>query len=544
MECIHGKGACGGIAIGNLYFIRKNQKQINRHHIDDIERELARISIAKKQAIQELSLLYKKALPEVGEQGAALFEIHQMMLEDEDYCDSIESIITTQKVNAEYAVAVTGDNFARMFSQMDDPYMKERSADVQDISTRLVRCLSGEVSEGIQSDVPVIIVADDLSPSETIQLDKSKILAFITFGGSTNSHTAILARTMGIPAIVGIGDLNESWNGSFAIADGFDGKLYIAPDEETHERLSGKKQKELEYKQLLEQYKGKSNVTKDGTKVLIYANIGSADELGLVHQNDAGGVGLFRSEFLYLESENYPSEEKLFETYKLVAQSMGGKQVVFRTLDIGADKQIDYFNLPKEENPALGMRGIRICLTRPELFKTQLRALYRASAFGNVAIMFPMISSVWEVKKAKDIALEVMTELSVEGIDYDKNVSIGIMIETPAAAVISDMLAPEVDFFSVGTNDLTQYTLAVDRQNLDVEQFCDTHHEAVLRLIEIAAQNAHKNGIWIGICGELGADLSLTRRFLQMGIDELSVSPSSVLAVRREVIQTDLSVEM
>jgi phosphotransferase system enzyme I (PtsI) len=541
MERISGRGICGGIAIGNLYFVKRERRQARRYHVEDTSAELGRLKTAKEQAMLQLGELYQKALPEVGEQGAALFEIHQMMLEDEDYSDSIQNIITTQKVNAEYAVAVTDDNFSRMFSEMEDPYMKARAADVHDVSECLVRCLTGEGKEGISSDRPVIVAAYDLSPSETIHLDKSKILAFITAGGSTNSHTAILARTMGIPAIVGASDLREELDGLFCVMDGSRGELFAEPDPDTLKSLKEKKREEEYRKELLEQYKGRPNITKDGTEVLVYANIGSPSELGLVQQNDAGGIGLFRSEFLYLESEDYPTEEALFSTYKTVAQTMAGKRVVFRTLDIGADKQIAYFGLAKEENPALGMRGIRICLTRPELFKTQLRALYRASAFGRIAIMFPMIVSLWEVKQAKEIAHDVREELKAERIPFSDSVELGIMIETPAAAVISDLLAPEVDFFSIGTNDLTQYTLAVDRQNLHIEPFCDTHHESVLRMIRLVTENGHRYNIWVGICGELAADSTLTEQFLRMGVDELSVAPASVLGLRKAITELDLS---
>lgn len=536
-----GKGVCSGVAIGKLCFVKRDTQKIGRIHIDDSSAELKRVEEATKMAISQLADLYEKALVEVGEQGAVLFQIHQMMLEDADYGDSVKNIIEHQQVNAEYAVAVTSDNFSRMFSEMEDAYMKERAADVKDISNRLLACLAGETQEAIKSEEPVIVAADDLSPSETIQLDKSKILAFVTSGGSTNSHTSILARTMGIPAIVGASEICEDMDGLEAIVDGFTGDLFIEPDQETITKLTEKKEEHQRKKDLLLNYKGKPNKTIDGKEIMVYANIGNPSELGAVQQNDAGGIGLLRSEFLYLESEDYPTEEILFDVYKTVAQTMGGKRVIVRTLDIGADKQIGYFDLPKEENPALGMRGIRICLTRTELFKTQLRALYRASAYGKVAIMFPMIASVWEVKKIKEILEEVKQDLREEGVKFDENVEIGIMIETPAAAVISDQLAPELDFFSIGTNDLTQYTLAVDRQNLDIEQFCDTHHEAVLRLIEMTVQNGHKHNTWVGICGELGADTSLTERFLRMGVDELSVSPTAVLELRKVISEIDLS---
>lgn len=542
MEILKGKGVCRGIAFGKVYYYRRNQQKVSRHHIEDASVEIDRFQNAKVRAIEQLESLYEKALPKVGEEGAQLFQIHQMMLEDEDYCSSIEGIISQQMVNAEYAVATTADNFARMFSEMDDPYMQGRAADVHDVSERVVRILQGEDTDGVSLKEPVIVVADDLAPSETVQLDKSKILAFATAGGSVNSHTAILSRTMGIPAIIGVGEaLSEKWDGVQAIVDGQAGEIILQPDDQTQSAMQQKLQEELERKQLLEQLKGKPSVTLDGQNIMVYANIGNPSDIGSVLQNDANGIGLFRSEFLYLESKDYPTEEEQFNAYKSVVEMMAGKRVIIRTLDIGADKQADYFHLPKEENPAMGMRAIRICLTRPAVFKTQLRALYRASAFGKVAIMFPMITSVAEVRKIKEIVAEVKAELTADKIPFSDNVELGVMIETPAAAMISDRLAQEVDFFSIGTNDLTQYTLAVDRQNQELDQFCDIHHEAILRFIKMVADNAHKAGIWMGICGELGADLSLTETFLAMGVDELSVAPPQVLPLRKKIRETDVS---
>jgi phosphotransferase system enzyme I (PtsI) len=541
MERMTGTGIYGGIAMGNLYFIKRGRPHVKRYSVKDTQAERARFENAKEQAVLQLGELYQKALPEIGKRGAALFEIHQMMLEDEDYCESVNNIIEIQNANAEYAVARTGDNFSRMFSEMDDPYMRERAADVRDVSARLIRCLTGNYTSGIASDEPVIVAADDLSPSETIQLDKSKILAFVTEEGNVNSHTAILARTMGIPAIVRMGPLSDEHNGEFAVVDGFNSELIINPDEVTLEKLVLKKQEDEYRKELLEQFKGKPNKTIDGKEILVYANIGGASDLGLVQRNDAGGIGLFRSEFLYLNSDNYPDEESLFQAYKIVVQTMAGKRVVIRTMDIGADKRIGYFDLPEEENPALGLRGIRLCLERPELFKTQLRAIYRASAYGRVAIMFPMIASLWELREAKAVADKVKNELAAADIAFSPSVEVGIMIETPAAAIIRDLLAPESDFFSIGTNDLTQYTLAVDRQNRNIERFCDTHHESILRLIRAVTENAHKFGAWVGICGELGSDLSLTEQFLRMGVDELSVSPASVLELRKKISEINLS---
>ena len=543
MKKYTGKGVYGAVAIGKISIFKRQEVSVKRERIDDIDAQKQRVEDAKAQATAQLQEIYDKALKEVGEANAQIFEIHMMMLEDLDYNDSICNIIETQSVNAEYAVAVTSDNFAEMFGAMDDAYMKERAADIRDISNRLIRNLQAGGSDNALGDDKVIICADDLAPSETVLLDKEKVLAFVTAHGSSNSHTAILARNMNIPAIIGLGDafLSEIKDGDSAIVDGFTGEIFISPDEETSARLEKKQKEDEEKKKLLQELKGKENVTLDGKKINIYANIGSVDNIGAVLLNDAGGIGLFRSEFLYLESSDYPTEEQQFAAYKKVLESMAGKKVIIRTLDIGADKQVDYFNLAKEENPALGYRAIRICLTRPEIFKTQLRALYRASAYGNLGIMFPMITSVSELEKILAICAEVRAELVKENIEISDNVELGIMIETPAAAVISDLLAPMVDFFSVGTNDLTQYTLAVDRQNPEIEEFCDTHHEAILRLSEFSAQSAHKHGAWIGICGELAADTSLTERFLRMGIDELSVSPTFVLKVREAVRSVDLS---
>ena len=543
MTTLKGKGVYGAIALGRISVFTRREASVKRTHIEDIEAEKARLEKAKEKATEQLRTIYEKALKEVGEANAQIFEIHQMMIEDEDYNESIASIIETQSVNAEYAVAVTADNFSEMFASMDDAYMQARSADVKDISNRIISCLSdGDGSDAV-SDEKVIICADDLAPSETVQLDKDKVLAFVTAFGSSNSHTAILARNMNIPAVIGVGTelLNTVKSGVFAAVDGYTGEIFIDPDKETVARLEKKRKEDEEKKHLLQELKGKENVTLDGRKINIYANIGSVDNIGAVLANDAGGIGLFRSEFLYLESSDYPTEEQQFAAYKRVLESMAGKKVIIRTLDIGADKQVDYFGLEKEENPALGYRAIRICLNRPEIFRTQLRALYRASAYGNLGIMFPMITSVSEVEKILAMCGEVKEQLRAEGVEISDNVELGIMIETPAAAIISDRLAPMVDFFSVGTNDLTQYTLACDRQNANIEQFIDTHHEAILRLIEMSAENAHKHGAWIGICGELAADTSLTETFLRMGIDELSVSPTFVLKVRDAVRKCDLS---
>lgn len=538
-----GKGVYGAVAIGKISVFKKNDVSVARTHIDDTEAEKARVEAAKSASAEQLSAIYEKALKEVGETNAQIFEIHMMMLEDEDYNESIRNIIDTQHVNAEFAVAVTADNFAEMFSSMDDSYMQARAADVKDISNRIIANLTGTASGIADTDDKMIICADDLAPSETVSLDKDKVLAFVTAHGSSNSHTAILARNMNIPAVIGVGDkfMSDIKDGDEAIVDGFTGEIYLSPDDATKEKMLKKQADDENKKRLLLELKGKENVTVDGSKINIFANIGSIDNIGAVLMNDAGGIGLFRSEFLYLENTDYPTEEQQFNAYKRVLESMAGKKVIIRTLDIGADKQVDYFNLKKEENPALGYRAIRICLTRPEIFKTQLRALFRASVYGHLGIMFPMITSVKELEQILSICDEVKAELKNDGIDYSDSIEIGIMIETPAAAIISDKLAPMVDFFSVGTNDLTQYTLACDRQNPDIEQFCDTHHEAILRLIEMSAENAHKNGAWIGICGELAADTTLTETFLRMGIDELSVSPTYVLKVRDTVRKIDLS---
>ena len=536
MITIQGKSVFGGVSIGKLMFYKRNEKVIKREHISDADAEWKRFEAAKGQAVDQLKELYEKALEDVGEANAMIFEIHQMMLEDLDYLESIENIIRSQEVNAEYAVATTADNFAQMFASMDDAYMQGRAADVKDVSERVLDILCG-VSAGVKEMTePCIIAADDLAPSETVQLDKSKVLGFATMYGSANSHTAILARTMNIPAVIGLGEtLSSQYDGKMAVIDGFTGILYVDPDEETLARMQEKRAKDLEQKELLNQLKGKENVTRSGQKINVYANIGNVSDLGAVLKNDAGGIGLFRSEFLYLENSTFPTEEQQFAVYKQVAESMAGKKVIIRTLDIGADKQVDYFNLDKEENPALGYRAIRICLTRPEIFKTQLRALYRAAVYGNLSIMFPMIISVSEVKKIKEIIAQVLAELKAEGIPYKEDVELGVMIETPAAVMISRELAKEVDFFSVGTNDLTQYTLAIDRQNQKLDTFYDPHHPAVLAMIKMAADNAHAEGKWIGICGELGADLELTEEFLKMGLDELSVSPALVLPLRKRI---------
>ena len=540
MITISGKSVFGGVSIGKILFYQRNDKVIKREHVDDVDAEWKRFQDAKDQAVEQLKGLYEKALEDVGEANAMIFEIHQMMLEDLDYLESIENIIRTQEVNAEYAVATTADNFAAMFSAMDDAYMQGRAADVKDVSERVLNILSGADTGLQEMNEPCIIAADDLAPSETVQLDKSKVLGFATMYGSSNSHTAILARTMNIPAVIGLGeDLKTEYNGKDAIIDGFTGTLYIEPDEETMKAMQEKRAKDLEQRALLEQLKGKENVTKSGQKINVYANIGNVSDLGAVLKNDAGGIGLFRSEFLYLENSDFPTEEQQFAVYKKVAESMAGKKVIIRTLDIGADKQVDYFGLDKEENPALGYRAIRICLTRPEIFKTQLRALYRAAVFGNISIMFPMIISVKEVQKIKEIIAEVKEELKSEGIPYKEDVELGSMIETPASVMVSRELAKEVDFFSVGTNDLTQYTLAIDRQNSKLDEFYDPHHPAVLRMIRMAAESAHAEGAWIGICGELGADLELTEEFLKMGLDELSVSPSMVLPLRNRIRQCE-----
>ena len=538
MELI-GKSVFGGIAIGKLSIYQKQDNVVKRVKVEDPEAEVARFSDAKETAKTQLGQLYEKALKEVGEANAMVFEVHQMMLDDLDYVESVENIIRSQSVNAEYAVATTGDNFSQMFAAMDDEYMRGRAADIKDISNRVVDVLSGAVAGGINSTEPVILLAEDLAPSETVQLDKSLVLSFVTKLGSTNSHTAILARTMNIPALIGI-NYPEDVEGHMGIADGFIGKIIIDPDEETLKKYQKKKEEEEEKARLLLELKGKENVTKDGTKINLYANIGGVGDVADVLKNDAGGIGLFRSEFLYLESSDYPSEEDQFKAYRTVAENMAGKKVIIRTLDIGADKQVDYFNLKKEDNPAMGYRAIRICLERVEVFKTQLRALWRASYYGKISVMFPMIISVSEVLRIKEIVKEVKTELDDQGIPYGE-VEIGVMIETPAAVMITEELAKEVDFFSIGTNDLTQYTLAIDRQNPALDGFYDSHHPAILKMIQMTVENGHKGGAWVGICGELGADTTLTETFLRMGVDELSVSPSRVLAVRNAIRNIDLN---
>ena len=540
MITLEGKSVFGGVAIGKIQFYKRNEITIKRTRGEDVEAEVERFQNAKAKTLELLKGLYEKALEDVGEANAMIFEAHQLMLEDPDYVESIENIIRTQDVNAEYAIGATADNFAAIFEAMDDAYMQGRAADVRDVSERLLQALSSQNETVMVMDEPVIIAADDLVPSETVQLDKEKVLSFVTMYGSANSHTAILARTMNIPAVIDLGEaLKEEYDGKVAIVDGVDGKVYIDPDEETMASMQKKQKKDQEQKELLNQLKGKENVTKSGQKVNVYANIGNLADVGAVLKNDAGGIGLFRSEFLYLESDTYPTEEQQFAVYKKVAETMAGKKVIIRTLDIGADKQVDYFKLDKEDNPALGYRAIRICLTRPEIFKTQLRALYRASAYGQISIMFPMIISVAEVKKIKEIVEEVKAELRTEGAAFREDVELGIMIETPAAVMVSRELAKEVDFFSVGTNDLTQYTLAIDRQNQKLEDFYDSHHPAVLAMIRMAAESAHAEGKWIGICGELGADVTLTETFLKMGIDELSVAPGMVLKVRQKIREAE-----
>ena len=543
MEQYQGKSVFGGVAIGRIHVFSKGQQQVKRIKVQDTEAEKKRYREAVQTAITELQGLYDKALKEVGEANAAIFEMHQMMLEDEDFTESVENIIDSQSVNAEYAVASTGDNFAQMFASMDDEYMRGRAADVKDISERLVSVLNGASRQQMDADEPVIVMAVDLAPSETVQMDKDKVLSFVTTQGSVNSHTAILARTMSIPALIGVDmPLDAELEGKFAIVDGDNGTVYIDPSEDVLAQMQEKKEQAEEKKQLLQQLKGKETITKDGKKIKLYANIGNSKDLAMVLQNDAEGIGLFRSEFLYLEKEDYPTENEQFMVYKMVAETMAGKQVIIRTLDIGADKQCDYFNMDPEDNPALGYRAIRICLTRPEVFKTQLRALYRASAFGNISIMYPMITSVWEVKQIKKIVEEVKEELRSQNIEFGE-VAQGIMIKTPAAVMISRELAKEVDFFSIGTNDLTQYTLAIDRQNPKLDDFYDAHHPAVLEMIRMVAQYAHAEGIWAGICGELGADLELTEQFLQMGIDELSVSPGRILPIRKIVRESECGCE-
>lgn len=536
MVKFEGKSVFGGIAIGRLSIYNKKDNQVKRQKITDAESEIARFEDARKTAKEQLAGFYEKAVKEVGEVNAAIFEVHQMMLDDLDYIESITNMIRSQEVNAEFAVASTGDNFSQMFAAMDDDYMRERAADVKDISNRVITILQGEEEGAMTGDEPFILLADDLAPSETVQLDKSKVLSFVTRHGSTNSHTAILARTMNIPALIGV-DFDDAVDGKMGIVDGYTGTFYVDPDEETMAQYEAKKAEDENKKRLLLELKGKENVTLDGKKINLYANIGGVADVANALSNDAGGIGLFRSEFLYLESEDYPTEEAQFAAYKTVAENMAGKKVIIRTLDIGADKQVDYFQMEKEENPAMGYRAIRICLDRPEIFKTQLRAIYRASYYGTISIMFPMIISVKEVKRIKEIIAEVKAELTAEGIPF-KDCEIGVMIETPAAVMISDLLAEEVDFFSIGTNDLTQYTLAIDRQNPKLDNFYDSHHEAILRMLQMVVDNGHKHGCWVGICGELGADTTLTSTFLKMGFDELSVSPSMILRVREEIRKT------
>lgn len=541
MMICKGKSVCGGIAIGRLHVLSKGTLPVVRQSIDDAESEIKRFEAARETAKSQLSELYTKAMSEVGEANAAIFEIHQMMLDDDDYLDSVHNIVSEQRVNAEYAVGVTADNFAEMFSSMDDAYMKERAADVRDISERIIRILAGAETAEIKGDEPVIILAYDLAPSETVQLDKDLVLSFVTVNGSANSHTAILARTMNIPALVSAEvELSQTLEGKRAVVDGNSGTIYIDPDEMVLAEMEKRRSEEAERRRLLLELKGKEDVTLDGHKVMLYANIGNLKDMAYVLHNDAGGIGLFRSEFLYLESETYPTEEAQFAVYKKVAEMMAGKRVIIRTLDIGADKQADYFKLASEENPAMGLRAIRICITRPDIFKTQLRAIYRASKYGKVAVMYPMITSVEEVLRVKAISAEVRAELAAEGIPHNK-IEEGIMIETPAAAIMSDMLAREVDFFSIGTNDLSQYTMAIDRQNPALDEFFNPHHPAVLRMIEMVCKNAKSNGIWTGICGELGADTELTEQFLRMGVDELSVSPSRILPVRSKIRSINLS---
>lgn len=541
MQIYNGKSVFGGIAIGKISVYQKKEQQVKRVKIDDPEQEMARYEKAKAEGIKQLQGLYDKALREVGEANAAIFEVHQMMMEDDGYNESVENIIRSQGVNAEYAVATTGDNYAQMFSAMDDDYMRERAADVRDISERLLTILNGEETGAVDADEPKIIVAEDLAPSETVQLDKDKVLSFVTVKGSLNSHTAILARTMAIPALVNTSvSLESEMDGRLGIVDGANGTFYVDPDEATLAEMKKRQEEDLSRKQLLLTLKGKENVTLDGQKVMLYANIGNIKDLATVIQNDAGGIGLFRSEFIYLEKEDFPTEEEQFQIYRQVAQTMAGKRVIIRTLDIGADKQCDYFHMEHEENPALGCRAIRICLTRPEIFKTQLRALFRASAYGNLQIMYPMITSVWEVEAIAKIVEEVKTELTAQNLQFGDPKQ-GIMIETPAAVMVSRDLAKKVDFFSIGTNDLTQYTLAVDRQNPELDAFYDPHHPAVLAMIRMVVENAHAEGIWAGICGELGADLSLTKEFLKMGVDELSVSPGRVLPIRKVIVESSCS---
>lgn len=543
MEIYNGKSVFGGIAIGKLHIYNKKNLQVKRRHVEDTEKEVERFGTAKDAAIRQLGELYEKAVTSVGAVNAAIFEIHQMMLQDDDYIESVENMIRSQQINAEYAVTMTGDNFTNMFAAMDDDYMRGRAADVKDVSERVISVLSGQASEGMETNEPVIIVADDLAPSETVQMDKSKVLSFVTVHGSANSHTAILARTMGIPALIGTPiPLDASMNGKTAVVDGDTGQVYVEPDEETLAKMQDKHEALQTKKQLLQTLKGKESVTLDGRKVMLYANIGNYKDLALALENDAEGIGLFRSEFLYLESGHYPTEEEQLKVYRAAAETMAGKRVIIRTLDIGADKQVDYFDMPREENPAMGCRAIRICLTRPEIFKTQLRALFRASTFGKIAIMYPMITSMAELKRIKQIVAEVKDELTVSGVPFGEPEQ-GIMIETPAAVMISDQLAKEVDFFSIGTNDLTQYTLAIDRQNNQLDDFYDAHHQAVLRMIAMTVENAHKENIWCGICGELGADPELSKLFLSIGMDELSMSPGNILLIRKIICETNVTEE-
>lgn len=542
MIVLEGKAVFEGVAIGKLSVYKKKEQMVKREKVTDSAAQIKRYEDARQMAAAQLQALYDKAVKEVGEASAEIFEAHQFMVEDGDYIDSVENIINTEGVNAEYAVAKTGDNFRQMFLDMDDEYFRGRAADIKDITERIINCLMGAGDGGVESDEPVIVVADDLAPSETVQMDKDKILSFVTVHGSANSHTSILAKTMNIPAIIGCDiPLTDEMDGQLAVVDGFEGKVYINPEPQVLEEKKKIAAKEQEKKALLELLKGKDNVTLDGQHINIYANIGNTKDLALVLKNDAGGIGLFRSEFIYLGSDDYPTEEEQFAIYKQVVQTMAGKKVIIRTLDIGADKQADYFELPKEENPALGLRAIRICLTRPEIFKTQLRAILRASAYGKAAIMFPMIISVGEVKKIKEIVDAVKEELDNEGLAYDKDIELGVMIETPAAVMIAEDLAKEVDFFSVGTNDLTQYTLAIDRQNQTLDEFYDSHHPAILKMLKMIVDGAHKGGAWAGICGELGSDLSLTKEFLAMGFDELSVSPGRILPLRKAVLETNVS---
>lgn len=541
MQVFQGKSASGGVATGKIFLYQKGEQQVKHLHVEDTEAELARLREAAKEAAEQLQKLYEASVKSIGESGAAIFEVHRMMLEDEGFFGAMENTITTQSVNAEYAVAAAADNFSKMFSEMDDEYMRTRGADIKDVAERLLSVLSGGNGGMQKLTEPSVVLADDLMPSETVQLDPKLVLAFVTVHGSLNSHTAILARTMNIPALVGVSvPLVPEWNGKTAVVDGAEGTFCIDPTEEYLEKMEGRRKQEQEKRELLQTLKGKETVTKDGKKIRLYANIGSNRDLGMVLENDAEGIGLFRSEFLYLEKEDYPTEEEQFSVYKTVAETMAGKKVIIRTLDIGADKQAPYFHLKKEENPAMGLRAIRICLTRPDIFKTQLRAVFRAAAYGDLAIMYPMIISVEEVRKIRSLAEEAKRELEAEKLPYG-NVEQGIMIETPAAVMVSDELAKEVDFFSIGTNDLTQYTLAIDRQNTELDGFYDAHHPAVLKMIRMVVENAHKAGIWAGICGELGADTSLTEEFLRMGVDELSVSPGKILPIRRIVRETALN---